>query len=127
MSETRKQYRERSKIVEAMQLPRYGTGSMGDTMAVYQWVEQNTLGSFDCNERGAPIPESGVSIDAESGMMMLAANPGLRFVHPGDYVVRSTDGSFTVLTKQRFNLLYEDLSPNETNRIMLHSPSEREL
>ena len=88
--------------VEAM---RFDQGS-AKAMAVYQWIEENTGGSFDVNTPTDPIPTSGVSIDAGTGHMVIATKLGIRDVELGDWVVRLTNGEFTTFDDQSFHDTY---------------------
>lgn len=101
-------YRKRPVIIEAMQLPYHPTASEG--MAVYQWVESNTDGSFepmDVIEGKKPYPESGVSIDPRDGRFIISTLEGLHWVDLGDYVIRGIKGEFYPCKPDIFEASYE--------------------
>ena len=86
-------YRKLPVVIEARQFD----GSPGEMHAVYQWIERNTLGSFEpmgVIEGRVPCPESGVSIDPRDGRMMIATLEGAHHVNVGDYVVQGVAGEF---------------------------------
>lgn len=74
---------------------------------VYRWVEENTQGSFDVNDPEAPVPASGVSIDAATGFMVIATLEGVMQVKPGDYVIRGVQGEFYPCRGDIFAATYE--------------------
>lgn len=83
---------------------------VGDNMAlmdVYQWIEQNTQGSFDVNNPTAPIPASGVSIDAATGFMVIATLEGVMQVKVGDWVIRGVNGEFYPCKPDIFEKTYD--------------------
>ena len=99
-------YRKKSVEIEAMQ---FG-GTTAETHAVYQWIEQNTLGSFEpmaVVEGREPLPASGVSIDPRDGRMIIATLEGLHWVDLGDYVIRSIKGEFYPCKPNIFAAMYE--------------------
>lgn len=101
-------YRKKPVVVEARQF----TGTNAETHAVYQWVEENTLGSFDCTpiidgEDGARWPESGVSIDPRDGRMVIATLEGGHWVDLGDYIIRGVQGEFYPVKDSIFRETYE--------------------
>lgn len=62
MSDQPTKYRKKPVVIEARQL----VGTNAEFHAVYQWIEANTLGSFEpmsVIEGRTPCPASGVSID----------------------------------------------------------------
>jgi len=74
-------------------------GTTADMHAVYLWIESNTFGSYDTNARNEngerlPCPESGVSLDAYHGGMIIATLEGEMRVNVGDYVIRGVEGEF---------------------------------
>lgn len=88
-------FRKKPVVIEAMQL----ASRAAEMHAVYRWVEENTLGSFDVNELWmAPEtftwPESGVSIDARDGRMVIATLEGGHWADPGDWIIRGVQGEF---------------------------------
>ncbi|MHC2547758.1 hypothetical protein [Corynebacterium hesseae] len=78
-----KKFRKKPVLIEAMHYSKTGHGSE-HPMEVYRWVEENTLGSYDTNNPDVPVPESGVSIDAATGCMVIATLEGEMRVSPGD-------------------------------------------
>lgn len=101
-------YRKKPVVIEARQL----VGDAAAWHAVYQWIESNTLGSFDCNpiidgEPGAVWPKSGVSIDARDGRMVIATLEGGHWCDPGDYVIRGIAGEFYPCKPDIFEATYE--------------------
>ncbi|MFF8784820.1 hypothetical protein [Streptomyces sp. NPDC015125] len=99
-------YRKKPVEIEAMLLD----GSTAETHAVYQWVENNTSGSFeplDVIEGRKPYPESGVSIDPRDGRMIISTLEGLHWVDLGDYVIRGVAGEFYPCKPDIFAATYE--------------------
>lgn len=94
--------KKRTYFVEAMQF----VGSNVEAMAVYQWVEANTAGSFDVNSPMDPIPTSGVSIDAATGQMVIATKTGIIPVALGDWVIKLVNGEFTAMNSVDFHDTY---------------------
>ena len=83
-------------------------GSTADTMAVYQWIERNTQGSFDVNSDD-PVPASGVSIDAATGFMVIATLEGVMQVKIGDWVIKGVAGEFYPCKSDIFDATYESV------------------
>lgn len=125
MSDT-KTYRKRPVEVQAMRMPEpYPEGvdpSIDDyarnlqAAAVLDWVEKNTLGSFDClpiidGDPGATWPPSGVSIDPRDGRMVIATLEGGHWVDSGDYVIRGVQGEFYPCKPDIFKQTYEQVEP----------------
>jgi len=98
-------YRKRPVVIEAMHF----AGDTYDTVPVYQWVEANTQGSFDVNDPTAPVPASGVSIDAATGFMVIATLEGVMQVKLGDYVIKGVQGEFYPCKPDIFEATYEAL------------------
>ena len=101
-------FKKRPVTIEAMRL----SGSNAETHAVYQWVEKNTLGSFDClpiieGEEGASWPESGVSIDPRDGRFVIATLEGGHWANPGDWIVRGVQGEFYPVKPDIFDATYQ--------------------
>lgn len=71
-------YRKKPVEIEARQL----AGSAADFHGVYLWVEKNTQGSFE--PYADQVPASGVSIDPETGFMLIATLEGVMHAKPGD-------------------------------------------
>lgn len=79
-------------------------------MAVYQWIEKNTLGSFEpmaVINGEEPCPASGVSIDPRDGRIIIATLEGYHHVDLGDYVIRGVAGEFYPCKPDIFALTYE--------------------
>lgn len=104
-----KKYRKRPIEIEAMQFD----GDTADTMAVYHWIEANTLGSYDTNaiSEDYPVPASGVSIRAEDGAMVIATLEGEMTVSMGDFVIRGVQGEFYPCKPDIFLTTYREV-PN---------------
>ena len=101
-------YRKKPVTIEARQL----IGPASEWHAVYQWVEANTLGSFDVNQfwadtKGFAWPESGVSIDARDGRMVIASRKVGRWADPGDWIIKGWDGEFYPCKPEIFEATYE--------------------
>mgnify|MGYP001306922458 CR=1 FL=1 len=99
-------YRKRPVVIEAMQL----VGNNAQLHAVYQWVEKNTLGSFeplDVIEGRVPCPASGVSIDPRDGRMMIATLEGFHHANLGDFIIRGVQGEFYPCKPNIFEATYE--------------------
>lgn len=106
-------YRKKPVVVEARQL----VDSNGDMHGVYQWIEKNTLGSFE-NTLGSfepmaviegrePYPESGVSIDPRDGRLIVSTLEGLHWAEPGDWIIRGVQGEFYPCKPDIFEATYE--------------------
>jgi hypothetical protein len=103
-------YRKRPVVIEARQVPVDATPPQA--MDVYQWVEANTLGSFEpmgVIEGHEPYPESGVSIDPRDGRMIISTLEGLHWVDLGDYVIRGVAGEFYPCKPDIFDQSYEEV------------------
>lgn len=103
-------YRKKPVVIEARQF----TGTNGELHAVYSWIENNTLGSFDCNpiidgEEGAHWPKSGVSIDARDGRMVIATLEGGHWVDLEDWVIKGVQGEFYPCKPDIFEATYEEV------------------
>lgn len=99
-------YRKKPVVIEAMRF----AGTTAETHAVYQWVEKNTLGSFepmDVIEGRKPYPASGVSIDPRDGRMIIATLEGPHWVNVGDYVIRGVAGEYYPCRSDIFEATYE--------------------
>lgn len=86
-------YRKKPVVIEAMEL----AGPSVYWHHVYQWIEQNTEGSFepmDVIENRKPCPASGVSIDPRDGRMMIATLEGPHYANPGDFIIKGVQGEF---------------------------------
>jgi predicted deacylase len=91
----------RPVTVEAMHF----AGTTADMHAVYQWVEANTDGSFEPYTN--PPPASGVSINPETGEMMIATLEGIMHVSLGDWVIRGVKGEFYPCKPDVFEATYD--------------------
>ena len=106
MNNTPIRYRKRPVVIEAMRL-------VGDTPtlhAVYQWIERNTLGSFepmDVIEGRKPYPASGVSIDPRDGRLIISTLEGLHWADRGDWIIRGIKGEFYPCKPDIFEATYE--------------------
>lgn len=96
-------YRKKPVVIEARRL----AGTPFEIHDVYLWVEANTQGSYDTNDDGEPVPESGVSIDARTGFMVIATPEGEMQVKPGDYIIRGVQGEFYPCKPDIFEQTYE--------------------
>ena len=102
-------YRKKPVVIEAMQL----AGTTGEIHAVYQWVEANTLGSFEplgVIEGRVPCPASGVSIDPRDGRMMIATLEGPHHANLGDWIIRGVKGEFYPCKPDVFEVTYEPVA-----------------
>ena len=99
-------YRKKPVVIEARQL----TGSTADVHDVYQWVESNTLGSFEpmaVIEGRLPYPASGVSIDPRDGRLIISTLEGLHWADLGDWIIRGVHGEFYPCKPDIFAATYE--------------------
>ena len=99
-------YRKKPVIIEARQL----TGDTAEVHAVYQWIEQNTLGSFEplgVIEGRKPYPESGVSIDPRDGRLIISTLEGPHWADQGDWIIRGVAGEFYPCKSEIFEATYE--------------------
>ena len=118
-------YRKKPIIIEARQFPTDGTPAVAH--AIYQWVEKNTLGSFEplaVIEGREPWPESGVTIDPRDGRMVIATLEGGHWVTPGDFIIRGVQGEFYPCKSDIFEATYE---PAETTPAHHETPDVTEL
>ena len=86
-------YRKKPVVIEAMRL----VGTNAEFHSVYQWIEANTLGSFEpmaVIEGRVPYPASGVSIDPRDGRLIISTLEGLHWADPGDWIIRGVQGEF---------------------------------
>lgn len=111
-------FRKKPVVIEARQFCGGGAGleggptphSTSDTHAIYQWIERNTLGSFeplDVIEGRKPWPDSGVTIDPRDGRMVIATLEGGHWVNLGDYIIRGVQGEFYPCKPDIFEATYE--------------------
>lgn len=99
-------YRKKPVTIEARRL--YGTNA--ETHAVYKWIEENTLGSFEplgVLEGRANPPASGVSIDPSDGAFLIATLEGVMKARPGDWIIRGVQGEFYPVKDSIFRATYE--------------------
>lgn len=102
---TVQRFRKRPVTIEAMRL----IGTPAETHAVYQWIEANTLGSFQppTGEDDWVAPESGVSIDPATGDMLIATLEGVMHARLGDWIVRGVQGEFYPVRADIFEATYD--------------------
>lgn len=91
----------RPVTVEAMRF----AGTTADTHAVYKWIEDNTLGSFE--PYTDPPPASGVSIDPATGDMLIATLEGVHHARLGDWIIRGVQGEFYPCKPDIFEATYD--------------------
>lgn len=101
MTNTPSRFRKKPVEIEAMQL----VGDNAQMHAVYQWIEQNTQGSFE--PYADELPSSGVSIDPETGFLLIATLEGVMQAKPGDYIIRGVQGEFYPCKPDIFEATYE--------------------
>lgn len=100
------QFRKKPVVIEAMQL----AGTESEVHAVYQWIERNTLGSFEPMARiegREPWPASGVSIDPRDGRLIIATLEGGHWADLGDWIIRGVQGEFYPCKPDIFAATYE--------------------
>ena len=105
-------YRKKPVVIEAMQL----TGGTAQWHEVYQWIEHNTLGSFeplDVIEGRKPYPASGVSIDPRDGRFIISTLEGLHWADPEDWIIRGVQGEFYPCKSDIFEATYERVADDE--------------
>lgn len=106
---TPKTFRKKPVEIQAMQL----AGSNADTHAVYLWIEENTLGSFepmDVIEGREPYPESGVSIDPRDGRLIISTLEGLHWADYGDWIIQGVQGEFYPCKPDIFEATYTEVT-----------------
>lgn len=111
-------YRKKPVVIEARQFPANATAA--EAHALYQWVEENTLGSFepmDVIEGRKPWPESGVTIDPSDGRMVIATLEGGHWVTPGDWIIRGVKGEFYPCKPDIFDATYEPVEVVDEPRL----------
>ena len=99
-------YRKKPVVIEAMRL----VGTNAEFLAVYQWIEANTLGSFEpmaVIEGRQPYPASGVSIYPRDGRLIISTLEGLHWADPGDWIIRGVHGEFYPCKPDIFAATYE--------------------
>lgn len=109
-------FRERPVVIEARRLD----GDSAAWMDVYQWIETNTLGSFEplgVIEGRKPYPASGVSIDPRDGRLIISTLEGLHWADPGDWIIRGVQGEFCPIKDAIFRESYEDVEPARALRV----------
>ena len=102
-------YSKKPVAIEAMQF----AGTPAKAHATYQWVESNTLGSFEPLSRiegREPCPASGVTIDPRDGRMIIATLEGGHWVDPGDYIIRGVQGEFYPCKPDIFEKTYSEVT-----------------
>lgn len=101
-------FRKRPVVIEAREFPVDGTTSQH--MDVYQWIESQTLGSFEPLSRiegREPWPASGVTIDPRDGRMVIATLEDGHWVDLGDWVIKGVQGEFYPCKPDIFEATYE--------------------
>ena len=101
-------FQKKPVVIEARQL----TGGTAEWHSVYQWIENNTLGSFEplaVIEHHVPYPESGVSIDPRDGRLIISTLEGLHWANPGDWIIRGVQGEFCPCEPDIFDATYEEV------------------
>lgn len=101
-----KKYRKKPVEIEAMLFD----GAPAEMHDVYLWIERNTRGSYDTNDPSGEVPASGVSIDAETGFMVIATLEGEMQAKPGDYIIKGVQGEFYPIKEAIFRETYEEVS-----------------
>ena len=103
-----RKFKKRPVVIEARQF----IGSAADTHGIYQWIEENTLGSFEPLARiegRVPWPESGVTIDPRDGRMVIATLEGGHWVDLGDWIIKGVAGEFYPCKPDIFDATYEEV------------------
>ncbi len=101
-----KRFIKRPATIEAMQL----TDDPVEWNAVYKWIEDNTLGSFEplpVIQGLKPYPESGVSIDPLNGRLIISTLEGLHWADEGDWIIRGIQGEFYPCKPDIFESTYQ--------------------
>jgi hypothetical protein len=100
-------YRKKPVVIEARQFnPVDGI----DWLDIYQWIEKNTLGSFEPMSRiegREPWPASGVTIDPRDGRLVIATLEGGHWCDLGDWIIRGVQGEFYPCKPDIFEATYE--------------------
>lgn len=107
-------YRKKPVVIEALQF----IGSDVECVSIYQWIEAQSLGSFEpmaVIEGRSPCPASGVSIDPRDGRMMIATLEGAHWVNIGDWVIKGVAGEFYPCKAEIFSATYEPVSDTGAN------------
>ena len=102
-------YRKKPAVIEARQL----VGTAAQMHAVYLWIEENTLGSFEplaVLDGEKPAPESGVSIDPTDGALLIATLEGVMKATYGDWIIRGVAGEFYPIKPHVFADSYEEVA-----------------
>ena len=99
-------FQKKPVVIEAMQF----AGTNAEMHAVYQWIEKNTQGSYDTNDPSGEVPASGVSIDAETGFMVIATLEGEMQAKPGDWIIRGVQGEFYPCKPDIFEQTYQPVT-----------------
>ena len=94
-------FRKKPVVIEARQL----TGDAAEWLSIYQWIETNTLGSFD--PLSWDVPASGVSIDPATGFLLIATLDGVMQAKPEDWIIRDVLGNFYPCRPYVFEANYE--------------------
>ena len=106
-------FRKKPVVIDARQL----TGDAAEWHSVYQWIESNTLGSFEplsVVNGLSPYPASGVSIDPRDGRLIISTLEGLHWADPGDWIIRGVQGEFYPCKPDIFKATYEKADDTTT-------------
>lgn len=93
-------FRKKPVVIEAMQL----VGSNADYHNVFSWVERH-VGTF--NPLSQFIPKRGISIDPETGYVLIATLEGVMQARPGDWIIKGVQGEFYPCKPDIFEQTYE--------------------
>lgn len=119
-------YRKKPVVIEARRL----VGTEVEMFDIYQWIEANTLGSFEPMQFIEPdgemplYPASGVSIDPRDGRIIIATLEGLHWADLGDYIIQGVQGELYPCKPDIFEATYEAVEPNEPDQIDLQGRGE---
>lgn len=94
-------YKKKPVVIEAAQL----IGDAADCHAVYSWIERNTEGSF--SPESIVTAASGVSIDPDTGDLLIATLGGVDHAKYGDWIIRDVNGEFYSCKPEIFKATYE--------------------
>ena len=104
---TPRKYRKKPVVIEAMRF----AGTPIEAIEVYRWIEENTAGSYDTNDPSGEVPDSGVSIDASTGFLVIATLEGEMLAKLGDWIIRGVAGEFYPCKPEIFAATYEGVQP----------------
>lgn len=101
MSEVQR-FRKKPVVVEARQL----VGTTSDIHEVYLWVESH-VGPYETNSPDKEVPIKGISIDAETGFIVIATLEGEMTAKIGDWIIKGVAGEFYPCKPEIFEATYE--------------------